>query len=220
MVPWSQWPGWRRLLRLSDTYDVPEEVARGPLRRNLKLKHTHTIQGASALHDVAAVPMLRAMFDEEVDESRRLTIAGALWKPVKDPIFIECLERAKANGSLGYFGLLMLLWLDDLRAIDFLIDLLPQRDRESAPWRLLRCFAVRPPLRPLIRAFLAHAHSNQQGAFALSLLNQLEFGRRVAGDGSMWRLPSDYRRKRDDAAFRESKTAAIYRWNLEAKNGW
>ena len=115
-------------MRLPDSYDIPEEVARGPhspafakflsnwfgdthalthgeldltfledltaeelelaqemVRRNLKLKYTHIIEGAAALHDIAAVPILRAMFNEESDESRRLTIAGALWKLIKDP---------------------------------------------------------------------------------------------------------------------------------------
>jgi hypothetical protein len=178
---------------LSDTYDVPEEVARGPhspafakylsnwfgstyaithgeldltflqdltteerelaremVRRNLKLKYTHIIEGVSALNDIAAVPILRAMYNEEVDESRRLTMAGALWKLVKDPIFIECLERAKANGSLGYFGLLRVLWLDDSRAIDILIDLLPQRDREPAPLEIIKMACRPPPITPIV----------------------------------------------------------------------
>jgi hypothetical protein len=246
-------------LRLSDSYDVPEEVAQGPhspalakflsnwfgdtyaithgeldlsflddltteerelaremVRRNLKLKYTHIIEGVSALHDISAVPILRAMFNEESDESRQLTIAGVLWKLAKDPVFIECLERAKTNGSLGYFGLLKVLWLDDARAIDFLIDLLPQQDRELAPWRLLRWLSSRPPLRRILfRAYLAHAHGNQEGRFALSLLNNLEFGRQVAADREMRRPPSDYRRRRHEIAFRESMTAAVHRWNLE-----
>jgi hypothetical protein len=251
-------------LRLSDSYDIPEEVARGPhspafgkflsswfgdtytlthgeldltflegltteerelaremVRRNLKLKYTHIIEGVSALHDTAAVPILRNMFNEESDEDRRLTIAGALWKLVKDPIFIECLERAKTRGSLGYFGLAKVLWLNDARAVDILIDVLPQRDRESAPWTLLKWLAFRPVLRPLlIRAHIAHAHGNQEGFFALSLLNRLEFGGpSKAVDREMWRLPSDYRRRRHEVAFRESMTAAVHKWNLEVKNG-
>jgi hypothetical protein len=190
------------------------------VRRNLKLRYTHIIEGVSALQDIAAVPLLRAMFNEEPEESRRLTIAGALWKLVKDPIFIECLERAKTSESLGYFEQLMVLWLDDSRAIDILIDVLPQRDREPAPWRLLRWLAFRPLLRPMLfRAFLAHVHSHgrQQGSSALSLLNQLEFGRQILANREMWRLPSDYRRRRHEVAFRESMTAAVHRWNLEMK---
>lgn len=250
-------------MRLSDSYDVPVEVARGPhspafakflsswfgdtyaltrgeldltfledltaeerelaremVRLNLELKYTHIIEGVSALHDVAAAPILRAMFNEESDESRRLTIAGVLWKLVKDPIFIECLERAKSSGSLGYFNLLMVLWLDDARAIDFLIDVLPQEDRESAPWRLLRWLTFRLPLRPILaRVYIAHAHHNEAGFFALSLLNQLESGRQILADRKMWRLPSDYRMRRREADFRESMTAAIHKWNLETKNG-
>jgi hypothetical protein len=205
---------------LDDLTTEERELAREIVRRNLKLKYTHIIQGVSALHDISAVPKLRAMFNEESDESRRLTIAGALWKLVKDPVFIECLERAKANGSLGYFEQIMVLWLDDARAIDILIDVLPQRDREAAPWRLLKWLAFRPVLRPLlIRAHIAHAHGNQEGSFTLSLLNQIELGRQIAANREMWRLPSDYRRPRHEVAFRELMTAAVHRWSLEMKNG-
>jgi hypothetical protein len=211
--------GEQDLTFLEDLTTEERELAREMIRRNLKLKQNHIIEGASALHDIAAVPTLRTMFNEESDVSRRLTIAGALWRLVKDPIFIECLERAKTSGSLGYFDQLMVLWLDDSRALDILIDVLPQRDRESAPWRLLKWLAFRPVLRPLlIRAHIAHAQAKHEGFSALSLLNQLEFGRQTLADRQMWRLPSDYRRRRHEAAFRESMTAAVHRWNLEMKN--
>ena len=55
------------------------------MRRNLKLRYTHIIEGTSALRDIGAVPILQAMLDEESDVSRRLTIAGALWKLSQDP---------------------------------------------------------------------------------------------------------------------------------------
>jgi hypothetical protein len=251
-------------LRLRDSYDVPEEVARGPhsaafseflrnwfgdthalthgeldltfledltpeeltlarelVRRNLKLKQNHIIEGVSALHDVDAAPILRTMLKEEPDASRRLTIAGVLWKLTKDPVFIEALDSAKASGSLGYFGMLKVLWLDDSRAIDFLIDLLPEEDRESAPWRILRGISFRLPFRPLLaRPYLAHAHANEEGMLALSLLNRLEFGGPGnAVDREKWRPPSDYRKRRHEPAFRESMTAALHRWNAEIKNG-
>lgn len=183
-------------MKLSDSYDIPEDVARGPhsaafakflsnwfgdtyaithgeldltfledlttderelaremVRRNLKLGYTHIVEGVSALRDIEAVPTLRAMFDKETDESRRLTIAGVLWKLARDPVFLECLERCKASRTLGHFGLLKVLWLDDSRAVDFLIDLLPAKDREAPPWRLLKWLAFRTPLRPVLVLF-------------------------------------------------------------------
>lgn len=77
-------------------------VARELIRRNLRLKQTHMIMGAAALHDMDAVPILRALLDGESDISRRLTTAGALWKINRDPVFIRCLEEAKsAGGSLA-----------------------------------------------------------------------------------------------------------------------
>lgn len=252
-------------MKLSDSYDIPEDVARGPhsaafakflsnwfgdtyaithgeldltfledlttderelaremVRRNLKLGYTHIVEGVSALRDIEAVPTLRAMFDKETDESRRLTIAGVLWKLARDPVFLECLERCKASRTLGHFGLLKVLWLDDSRAVDFLIDLLPAKDREAPPWRLLKWLAFRTPLRPvLVRIWIAHRNRNGEGLFALSLLSQLESGgpTKAIIDPAKQRLPSDYRKRRHNAAFRESMTAAVHRWNREMKNG-
>ncbi len=93
-----------------------EEVALGQqlIRRALKSKHSHIISGTWALGDLEAIPLLRTMFDDEPDESRRLVIAGALWKLNKDPVFIECLNRAKESGLLKvYFHLCHVLWLND-----------------------------------------------------------------------------------------------------------
>ena len=152
---------------------TPEELetARELIRRNLKTRYTHIVEGASALHDVEAAPILREMLDKEPEESRRLTMAGALWKIAKDPVFIDCLERAKAsNGSLVSAHLHQVLWLDDERAIDFLIDLLDHRE-----------WLVQAP--------------------TLSLLNQLESGLRVAMPvREMPHQPDDYRRRRNDPA--------------------
>jgi hypothetical protein len=76
------------------------------IRRALKGKHNHIFSGTWALGDLEAIPLLRTMFDDEPDESRRLVIAGALWKLNKEPIFIECLNRAKESGLLKvYFHL-------------------------------------------------------------------------------------------------------------------
>jgi hypothetical protein len=129
------------------------------------------------------------------------------------------LDRAKASGVLGYFGILKVLWLDDSRMIDFLIELLPQKDRDSIFWRTLQRVSFRLPLRPfLARAYIAHASRHAEGFCALSLLNQLEFG----GPGKMvereiWRSPSDYRAQRHQVAFRERMIAAAHRWNQDGK---
>ena len=65
-------------------------MARLLIRSNLKCKRSHIISGTWALGDLEAVPPLRTMFEQEADESRRLLIAGALWKLDKDPVFIKC----------------------------------------------------------------------------------------------------------------------------------
>ena len=125
------------------------------------------------------------------EESRRLTIAGALWKLVKDTIFIDCLNRAKASSGPLLIGshLLQVLWLGDERAVDFLIDLLDHKDRR-----------VRTQ--------------------ALGLLNELELGRRMGiPAASMPRQPEDYRARRNDAAFRDLMVGAVRKWNSEMKNG-
>jgi len=252
-------------VRLGDSYDVPEEIARGPhsptfakflrnwfgdtyalthgelditflngltpeelttarelIRRNLKLRQVHIIEGTSALHDVDAAPMLRAMLDRETSDDWRLTIAGALWKLTKDPVFIDCLDRAKAGGgALARAHMNKILWLADGRAIDWLIDLLPEEDGESAFWRIMRYLSFRRPFRPLLaRLHIAHVHATMTGSFALQLLNQLEAGRMtLILPQELEHQPSDYRRRRNDPAFREAMVAAIHRWNAQMKNG-
>jgi hypothetical protein len=52
------------------------------------------------LGDTEAIPLLREMFENEPDESRRLIIAGALWKLCKDPVFIDCLNRARGTSLM------------------------------------------------------------------------------------------------------------------------
>jgi hypothetical protein len=173
---------------------TPEELslARELIRRNLGLKRNHIIEGVSALHDVDAAPILRRMLHEEPDISRRLTIAGALWKVSRDPAFLACLEEAKSK-SITMFAtphLWQVLWLDDERAIDFLIGLLDKGD-----W----------PVQSL----------------TLGLLNELEFGRRMGVPAAkMPHQPTDYRKLRGDPAFRAHMTDAIHKWNVESRNGW
>jgi hypothetical protein len=71
------------------------------------------------------------MLSAEQDLSRQLTLAGVLWKIVGDPIFIECLKGVMASdiGTLKAAHVRHVLWLDDARAIDILIELLDDRDR-------------------------------------------------------------------------------------------
>lgn len=173
---------------------TPEELslARELIRRNLKLKYTHIVQGAAALHDPAAVPILHQLLDNEPDMDRRLTISGALWKINRDQAFIETLREVRAirPSLFGYFHTLKVLWLDDERALDFLIDLLNVKDK------------------------MVHLT-------ALGLLNELEFGRSMPGVPAreMPHQPPDYNRLRTDPAFRAIMTEAIHRRNRESKNG-
>jgi hypothetical protein len=173
---------------------TPEEFssAKELIRRNLRLKYNHIIWGVSVLHDLDAAPMLRELLREEPDISRRLVMAGALWKLTRDPVFIECLEEAKANhGSIFVFRhLLQVLWLDDERAVDFLIDLLSAKESMTQ-------------------------------SFTLGLLNELEFGRRTDVHATkMPHQPADYRKLRADPAFRAHMVSAIHKRNAESKNGW
>ena len=84
-------------------------------------------------------------------------------------------------------------------------------------WSIIRRLAFRLPFRPLlVRFYLAHRRS--ENFLALSLLNQLEFGGpRTLIPRERLRPPSYYRNRRHDADFRESMTAAVHRWNLEAR---
>jgi hypothetical protein len=124
------------------------------------------------------------MLDDEPDESLRLLIAGALWKLNKDPVFIECLNRAKKNGLLKIpFHLEQVLWLNDERAIDFLIDLLPETDQDVERARRLRrvhqFFFNTPFRRVTVRMLLRHNEAQRAALWARGLLNRLETGHSV-----------------------------------------
>ena len=82
---------------IKDLTPQETEVAKDLLRRNLRLRHTHVIEGVAEMADVAAVPFLQAMLVEEPDLSRQLTIAGTLWKLVGDPSFVDCLNRNESQ---------------------------------------------------------------------------------------------------------------------------
>lgn len=171
---------------------APEEiaVARSLIRRNLTLGQTHIIQGAWALHDLDAVPILQRMLDAESDESRRLVIAGALWRIAKDSVFITCLDRAKEGRLLVHLHLLQVLWLDDERAVDFLIDLLDHKDGRVGG------------------GALSLLNQLELGHFIPRPVRELTH------------QPADYYKRRHDPAFRQAMTAAVRKWNREMKTGW
>ncbi len=132
--------------------------------------------------------------------------------------FLTLLDEAAKSRLLIANHLLQVLWLGDGRALDLLIDILPGRDRDTAPWRFIQRFAFRFPFRPLLAPiYVAHVHANSQGIEALGLLNQIEFGKRV--DRKIWQSPSYYRMRRHDPEFRNFMTAEIHRWNAGMKNG-
>lgn len=167
-------------------------LAQQLIRRNLCLNQNHIIEGVSALHDVDAIPILHRMLHEESDISRRLTITGALWEVSRDPEFPACLEEAKSK-SITVFAtphLWQVLWLDDARAIDFLVDLLDKGD-----W------------------------SVQSLTLGLLNELEFGRGMGVAA-AKMPHQRADYRKLRADPAFRVHMAAAIHRRNLESRNGW
>jgi hypothetical protein len=184
----------RRELDITFLKDLtPEELstARELVRRNLPLKHTQLFDGAAALRDVEALPILKRMLGEETSLSWRLTISGALWRIDRDPVFIGCLEEAKflEPSVFQWVHLFQVLWLDDERVVDFLVDLLDQKDRMAR-------------------------------AAVLRLLNELESGQRMwVPAEKMPHQPADYRRLRNDPVFRAHMVEAIHRWNAESRNG-
>jgi hypothetical protein len=107
---------------------TPDElqIARDLLRRNLGRSYTHIIEGAAALGDIEAVPLLRSLLAQHSDLSRRLTIAGSLWKLARDPCFPNCIAEMVASGSttLKETHVEQILWLGDERSIHHLIKLL------------------------------------------------------------------------------------------------
>lgn len=176
-------------------------LARDLMRRNLKTRHTTIINGTWILGDMDAIPLLREMFENEPNESRRLTIAGALWKLCRDPVFIECLNRVRGT-SLMVPHMDQVLWLDDERAVDFLIDLLPADDRD---YRRMRRRGI---WRKLFG--ISQDQAAITGRWALGMLNRLETGPRLIGL-SEGRPPSHYRELRNERGFRDLMVEAVHK---------
>ncbi len=115
---------------LKDLSPQESAIAKGLIRRNLDRGYTHIIEGAAAFHDQEAVPQLKKLLARAPDLSRRLTIAGALWKLDKDPSFPACLREMveSDSNSLKVAHMNQLSWLGDERAINILIELLSDGD--------------------------------------------------------------------------------------------
>ena len=111
---------------MSDLTPQETELAKDLIRRNIQLRYAHIIEGVAALQDHELVPQLRDMFTHETDLSRKLTIAGTLWKLESDPAFPKCLqEMTKSdNDSLKVAHIHQIAWLGDERTINLLIDIL------------------------------------------------------------------------------------------------
>lgn len=159
---------------LKDLSPQEVEIARQLLRRNLKLRYTHIIDGTAALCDVDAIPILKAMLSTEEDPSRRLTIAGALWRLSRDDSFVTTLHQmvASKNATLKQAHIDQVLWLRDGRSVDMLVDLLKDED-----------------------GFVRYQ--------ALLLLNRLEFGKSFLGAHELPRQASDYEKRRNDERLRQ-----------------
>lgn len=175
----------RREVDLSFLQDLtPGEsaIAKDLIRRNLKLNYTHIIDGAAALRDREAVPQLQDMLARESNPSRRLSIAGALWKITEDPIFRACLrDMAESNDEiLKAAHMYQIPWLGDVHAINLLIDLLHDSD-----------------------SFVRH--------LALSALNAIEHRKNLFSD-ELPCGPSDYISRRDDMEFMNVMVQNLCQW--------
>jgi hypothetical protein len=171
---------------LTDLTTEEHTAAKDLIRRSLGTRHVHIIEGAAALEDLEAIPILRAMFVDEANESRRLTIAGSLWKLARHAVFIDCLEKlvASPDHTLKQAHYHQVLWLKDERATDFLIRLLDDAD-------------------DFVRSL------------ALSTLNSLEFGEGfLIPSHELPSQPDTYRARKNDPAFRSHMLAQLQSLNL------
>jgi|SRR5215208_6438870 len=163
---------------------TPQEIklAKDLIRRNLKLRYVHIIEGVAALQHHELVPQLKEMFGHESDLSRKLTIAGTLWKLEQDPIFPECLREmvSSDNDSLRAAHIHQIAWLGDERAIHLLIDILQGG-----------------------YGFARHS--------ALSMLNSIEDKRAYLGVG-LPHTEKDYFARKNDKVFMEKMVNNLNQW--------
>jgi len=93
LIP-SPHPTPSKALQLQPAYQATKPIP------NICRKRRVPRHRSRAFRDSSAGPLLRTMLEDEPDPGGRLTIAGALWKLVRDPVFIECLERTKGTGTM------------------------------------------------------------------------------------------------------------------------
>ena len=173
---------------------TPEEhsLAKDLIRRNLKTGHQHLIETVSILHDTEAASCLCAMLEVEKDESRCLIIALQLWKLGNDPVFVKCLEHAMVDAKdlFCYPNLLRILWLNDERAVLFLIDLLDLPDRSNR------------------NSVLSLLNQLESGAYI------------PAASWELPSQPADFQRRRQDQSFLSKMAAAVRKFNIDNKDRW
>lgn len=160
-------------------------IARELVRRNLGKGSLHLVKGAAALKDVDALPILRTLFNNHTDLSRRLTIAGSLWKLDRDPRFLECIEQMIASDSntLKEVHIDKVLWIGDERSINYLILLLDDGGK-------------------FVRSL------------ALRFLNLIERGRR-SSSADPQTSASDYKMLQSDPDFIGRMVTRLQQWNLQ-----
>jgi hypothetical protein len=123
--------------------------------------------------------------------SRRLMMAWALWKIERDPIFVECLHEARSARPkiFGYVHLDQVLWLNDERALDFLVGLLEVKEGIVYSFTL----GLLNELEFGRRMRIHHSKMTHQ--------------------------PADYRKLQKDPTFRAQMVAAIRKRTEESTNG-
>ena len=160
------------------------DIARELIRRNLHLGYGHLVEGVATLDDREAVPILLEMLESSKDLSRKLTVAGSLWKIARHPSFPDLIETLVQKGSSiekqAHFD--QILWPGDRRTIIWLIELLNDPD-----------------------AFVVH--------LALTKLNEFDANQRfmVAGH-HLPKQPKHFLRHRDNETFQDElvKRMAAY----------
>jgi hypothetical protein len=170
---------------LNDLTDDERILAKNLLRRNLRSGHSHIIEGVALLNDRDAISILRTMLSETVEQSRRLTIAGSLWKLDRDQSFPREIEHMVRNGRgiLKEAHFEQIEWLRDERSIEYMIEILDQGD----------AFA---------------------GFLALSRLNELEDNKRyLLGRDDFPHKPEYFLSNKNDKSFVRSLTNKLINFN-------
>lgn len=115
---------------LEEMTAAEHELAVDLLRRNLHLGYAHIVEGIAYLNDRNSVPTLKTMLESTSDLSRKLTIAGTLWKLERDPVFPKLIDALIREGSStikqAHFD--QVLWLDNEDVLRCLLELVNDSD--------------------------------------------------------------------------------------------